>query len=71
MLTRELLKIVGQMLDFGRSCREIKIILKREWKEKDIDEAIWWFEYYEITYKKRKRNFGYNDESLMAPSSSG
>jgi hypothetical protein len=52
MLTRELLKIVGQLLEFGRSCPEIKATLKRKWDEKDIDEAIWWFEYFVVINKK-------------------
>jgi len=57
MVTRELLKIVGQMRDGGISCLEIKITLKREWEEKDIDEAVWWFEYYEVIYKNENEAF--------------
>ena len=65
MVTRDLLQIVGQFRNYGKNCREIKIILKREWEEKEIDEAIWWFEYCEKIIIKKQEEY-----SLLQPKES-
>jgi hypothetical protein len=54
MITRQLLIAVKQMSQFGSTRREIKVHLKNKFHEKEIDEAFWWFDYYEMIEAKKE-----------------